>query len=217
MSNVTGPGVPGAQPTVSEIVARARATAPRLGATRLILVDGPAGSGKTTLAGRITVALGGEPSAGAGTYDPSRAPAPDAPAQLLHADDMYEGWDGLEQLDEVLVTQVLEPLAAGQEAGFAMWDWQRGERTDRIAVPVRPFLVIEGVGVARREARAFSVCTVWVEAPEEVRLARGIARDGEGMRAEWLRWQPREMTHFTLDGTREAADMIVDGTSPIRD
>ncbi len=165
----------------------------------------------------MVAALGGEPTGGAGAFDPYRPPAPGAPAQLLHADDMYEGWDGLETLDAVLVDQVIEPLAAGRGADFRMWDWHQSRRTHRIPVDPRAFLVVEGVGVGQRSARRCAALLLWVDAPEAERLARGVARDGEGMRAEWLRWQPREAAHFAREGTRAAADLVIDGTSPIPD
>lgn len=205
---------------LSAIAQAARASAPLLGGERpmrLVLVDGPAGSGKTTLANRIVASLGGDPSPGPGTFDHPRAHAREKPAQVLHADDMYEGWDGLETLDAVLVDQVLRPLSAGRDASFRMWDWEASARTHEIPVPVRPYLVIEGVGVGREAARRLAGLLVWVEAPADVRLRRGLERDGESMRDEWLRWQPREDAHFAADGTRAAADVVVDGAVPLPD
>jgi hypothetical protein len=74
-----------------------------------------------------------------------------------------------------------------------------------------------GVGVAARAARRFASLVVWVEAPWETRLARGIERDGEAMRAEWERWQDDEQPFLAGEGTREAADVVVDGTAPVPD
>jgi pantothenate kinase-related protein Tda10 len=107
----------------------------RLGRTRLVLVDGPAGSGKTTLAGRLAATLG---------------------CGVLHGDDMYEGWGGLPTLWETLGEQVLEPLARGEAGRFRRWDWARGERAEWIEVPAADALVVEGVGVAGRRARPYA-------------------------------------------------------------
>ena len=70
---------------------------------------------------------------------------------------------------------------------------------------------IEGCGSARREADPFVVLRVWVEAPPEVRLARGLARDGEGERPHWERWMRDEAAHFARERTAERADVRVDG------
>ena len=198
---------------VSVLARRVRASAPRLGATRLALVDGPAGSGKTTFANLLAVAAGGQPSRGPSTFDPT-APLPDdAPVQIVHGDDMYEGWGGLRTLDAVLVDQILEPLAAGEHGGFRMWDWHRDQRTHYVPVPTREVLVVEGVGVASPRARALSTLTVWIEAPPAERLRRGIERDGEGMRAEWETWQDTEAQVHRVHATRAAADVRLDGTA----
>ncbi|MDN4491816.1 hypothetical protein QQX13_13325 [Demequina sp. SYSU T00068] len=199
-----------ADTTADRAIAIARARGPRLGVTTLVLIDGPAGAGKTTLAGEIAVALGGRASAGAGTFDPSR-PVPDgAVVQTLHGDDMYEGWGGLSTLDDVLVDQVLAPLSAGRTGSFRMWDWTASSRSHEIAVPPRPYLVIEGVGVASHAARRHASCVVLVDAPRELRLERGIARDGEAMRGEWERWQEAEGAHLDASGVRDAADLVLD-------
>jgi hypothetical protein len=52
-----------------------------------------------------------------------------------------------------------------------------------------------------------------VEAPRTVRMARGIARDGEALRAQWLRWQQQEEAEFAGQDTRARADLLVDGTA----
>ncbi len=166
---------------------------PRLGPARLVVVDGPAGSGKTTFAGRLAAALDG--------------------VQVLHMDDLYEGWSGGLTPDvwERLHGQVLEPLSSGRDGRYQHYDWQVGEFAEWRPVPLRSVLVIEGVGSAARPVDAFASLRVWVEAPETVRMARGIERDGEGMRAEWVRWVAMEAAHFAADGTRARADLLVDG------
>ncbi|WP_228373766.1 uridine kinase family protein [Demequina maris] len=199
-------------PSVPALVAMLRSREPRLGPTRLVLIDGPAGAGKTTLANRVAIALGGIASAGAGTFDP-HAPLPDVP--ILHGDDMYEGWTGLATLDRVLVDQVLAPLARGEDGAFRMWDWHLSRRTHTVPVPARDFLVVEGVGVASRAARPYAALVLWCEAPWETRLERGVARDGEAMRSEWERWHPREDAYLEAEGVRAAADAVIDGTVPL--
>jgi cytidylate kinase len=170
---------------------RVRAAAPRLGGTRLACVDGPAGSGKTTLADALGVALD---------------------AQVVHLDDLYQGWGGLPGMLPRLRHWVLEPLAAGRAGRYRRWDWDAEAWAEWRDVPVADALVVEGVGAAQAGVREHAVLTAWVEAPWELRLRRGVGRDGEGMRPEWERWQAAEAAHFAADGTAAAADVVIDGT-----
>jgi hypothetical protein len=52
---------------------------------------------------------------------------------------------------------------------------------------------------------------VFVRADRELRIARGIARDGESMRAEWLRWAAAEDQHFARHDPVGRADLVIDG------
>ncbi|WP_430866934.1 uridine kinase [Demequina aurantiaca] len=183
-----------ANPSIADLAAEVRSRDPHLDETRLVLIDGPAGSGKTTLAGRLGSVLG---------------------AQVVHGDDIYEGWDGLDSMWPVLGTQILEPMARGEAASFAAWDWHASRRGDTIEVPGAPFLIIEGVGVAQRAARPFASLVIYVEAPWSERLSRGIERDGEGMRADWERWQVLELIHHDAQQTRVGAHLEIDGAAPI--
>ena len=122
---------------------------------------------------------------------------------------MYEGWLGLPRLADVLIDQVIAPLAAGRAGEFRRWDWLVDKRAERIVVPPQPVLIIEGVGVAMAAARAHASVVVWVEAPPELCLRRGLERDGEALRSEWEQWQVAERREFAREATRAAVDVIV--------
>lgn len=171
---------------------RVESAAPALGNTRLVLIDGPAGSGKTTFARHLSGVLSAH-----------------APIQTVHGDDLYEGWQGLPRLGDVLLDQVIAPLAVGRPGIFRKWDWHAGGRGEQVIVTPREVLIIEGVGVAMAAARVHASVVVWVEAPPDVRLQRGIDRDGEVMRDQWLRWQQAEQREFDREGTRAAANVVI--------
>jgi uridine kinase len=168
---------------------------PAATAVRIVLVDGPAGSGKSTLAARLAVALGHDDS-----------------AAVLHLDELLEGWSGLGGTFWARVAeQVLEPVARGVPARYQRYDWEAERLGDWVDVPPHDVLVVEGVGAAARAADQHASYRIWVEAPRDVRLARGIARDGDDFRDTWLGWMDREAAHFAADGTRERADVVLDG------
>ncbi|HEY0119806.1 MAG TPA: uridine kinase [Cellulomonas sp.] len=169
---------------------------PRLGPVGMVALDGPAGSGKTTLAAAVAGALAGRGVA----------------AAVLHLDDLYEGWTGLEgSLWPRLSAQVLEPLRRGRPGRYQRYDWGAGGFDGWVDLPVPRVLVLEGCGSARRAADPSVVLRVWVQAPPDVRLARGLARDGEAARPHWLRWMADEAAHFARERTAERADVRLDG------
>lgn len=178
------------------IVASVVGAAPRLGPVRLVAIDGPAGSGKTTLAEAVACAFVGR----------------GREAVVLHLDDLYEGWSGLEgSLWPRLAAQVLDPLRRGRPGRYQRYDWVAGAFDGWVDVPVPQVLVLEGCGSARREADGLVVLRVWVEAPPAVRLERGLARDGKAARGHWEQWMADEAVHFARERTAERADVRLDG------
>ena len=184
----------------ADLAARVLARQPRLGTVRVVAVDGPAGSGKSTFATRLDTALR---AAGASTA-------------VVHTDDLLEGWADIVSFWPRLERSVLDPLRRGEPARHQRYDWHAGRFADEtILVPVPEVLVIEGVTSARAAIRDELVLAVFVTAPESRRLSRGLERDGEGLRAHWLRWMRAETGHFAADQTADSAHVVVDGAPTI--
>ena len=172
---------------------------PRLGRARYVAVDGPAGAGKTTFAGRLAVALR----------------AAGASVEELHTDDLLDGWTDTVSFWPRL-DAVLTDLRAGRTGRYQRYDWSAGRFGDTWQpVPVPDVLLVEGVSSARAATLAYLGLSVFVVADPAVRLARGLARDGEALRGEWERWMVAEREHFTADGTADRADVLVDGAPTV--
>ena len=163
--------------------------APTLGRSRLLCIDGPAGSGKTTLAGRVVEAWPGT-------------------STLVHMDDLYEGWSGLEAAIP-RVARLLEPLRRGRPSAYRRYDWVAGAWAEEHPVEPADLVVVEGVGSGSRPLADAMTVLVWVEAGSGVRLDRGVARDGQAMRDHWIAWREAEEALFAREGTRERADVTV--------
>jgi RecA/RadA recombinase len=177
---------------------------PTLGAGRLICVDGPAGSGKTTLADVLVTASARRVTS----------------SGLLHMDDLYEGWSGLgPALSERVHEQILVPLAAGEPGRYRRWDWYADAWAEAHVVDPVALLVLEGVGSAATTYDELVTTRVWVDAPRDLRLDRGLARGDYGDPEHWLRWLDLEAEVLDHEDTRSRADVLVDGTGaapPVR-
>lgn len=160
-----------------------------LGSTRLVCVDGPAGSGKTTLAASLLGALPG--------------------AEVVHCDELLQGWRGLPGLADT-VERLLHPLAQDRPGSWRRWDWLADGWAETHEVAPGGVLVLEGVGSWSPRIAALVGRLVWVETDPAVRLERGLARDGEQMRPQWEQWRLDEDALFTRLGTRAHADVLVD-------
>ncbi len=177
-------------PAAALVVRVAAARPPTLGRGRLVCVDGPAGSGKTTLADAIAGLTG---------------------ATVVHMDDLYAGWHGLSDSPGQLET-ILRPLAAGRTGSYRRYDWHEERFAETVEVPPTPWLVVEGVGSGSPDHAALITALAWVTAPEDLRLRRGLERDGAAMEQHWRRWMRDEATLFAQRRTAEWADVLVDGT-----
>jgi uridine kinase len=166
---------------------------------RLVAVDGTAGSGKSTFAALLAPYL-------------SNAP-------IIPMDD-FIAWDDLTDYVPRFEEQVLAPLLEGRNLHYQKRDWiddmmGRGVSEFR-DVPFPEIVIFEGIGSAQRALAQHLGYTIWIATPEELRLTRGLERDGhiDGMRAVWESFMAREKGFFELERTAERADLVVDGTLP---
>jgi hypothetical protein len=161
--------------------------------TRIVGVDGPSASGKSSLTRRL--------------LDRTDATVVEIDDFVSWTD--FAGW--WPRFDD----QVLQPLLSGEDAHYQVRDWQNdphglslgGWKTARWS----PLVIFDGVTSTRQAVTDLLTYRIWVEAPADIRLARGIERDGESARHRWLAWMEEERAFFSRDGTRQRADLVVNG------
>jgi energy-coupling factor transporter ATP-binding protein EcfA2 len=166
------------------------AAPPRLGAVRLMAVDGPSGSGKSTLAAVLADASA---SAGASTA-------------LISTDD-FATWDDPFAWWPRLRAGVLAPLAGGRPGGYRRTEWTGGEPHPGswVTIATPEVLIVEGVSSGRRSLCHLLSALVWVELAADERLERAVARDGESSRLALATWQNIETGWYAVDRTAERA------------
>lgn len=183
------------------LVSNLRQFGPRDARAVLVGVDGCGGSGKSTLAQLLAAAL------------------PDA--CIVEMDDFYRpGRDRQNPQEEIgghfdwrrLECQVLAPLSEGRDGRFQRYDWGSDELIGWRDVPNRGIVLVEGVYSTRRELSGYYDFTIWIEASRETRLARGLARDGDGAHDRWVNdWMPCEDHYVATQVPARKADVVVIG------
>jgi hypothetical protein len=160
---------------------------------RILAVDGPSGSGKSTLAMRLAAWSG---------------------APLIQIDD-FVSWSDFAGWWPRLERQVLTPLLSGLHARYQVRDWANDEFGTSLngwkTTEWSPLVILEGVTCTRLAAADRLAYRIWVDAPDDLRLRRGMERDGESHRQLWLDWMTEERQFFADDGTSARADLRVTG------
>jgi para-aminobenzoate synthetase len=172
----------------AELIATIAALVPAFGDTVVVAIDGPSGSGKTQLAREL---------------------APPLRATILQLDDIYQGWHGLAAAPPVVAADVLDPISRGEDGRTPRWEWGADAPGADIIVPAGGVLILDGCGSGSRIIRPYLAHLLWLEAPEDVRRERALARDGELYREWWDTWAAQERQLFAAEQTRDAADIVL--------
>lgn len=183
-------------PILSAIAALAGAQRPVL-----VAVDGPCGSGKTSLGAAISQTF---------------------PCSLFHMDDFYlppaerpENWRELPGGNMDLsrfARQVLEPARAGAAVTYRAFDCKGGRLLPPVELSPRLLSVVEGSYCQHPalgdpyDLRIFLTCS------PQAQLRRLAAREGERLQTFQDLWIPLETRYFETFFLRDKAHIVLDTT-----
>lgn len=158
---------------------------------KIVAVDGHGGAGKSTLATKL---------------------ASELDAQILHTDD-FASWDNPLNWWPALIEKTLEPIKHGAKSlSYERSSWTPDHSPEPVKDQVvTPIMILEGVSSARREFRPYLAYSIWVDAPKDVCIARGVERDGEKMRQQWEKWWAEEEKYIAEHQPKNYVDAIVSG------
>jgi hypothetical protein len=187
-----------AHPEIDALLARvaeADAAASAAGRASVVLIDGPAGAGKSTLADLLV----------------DRWPGAGSPT-LVRMDDLYPGWGGLAEGSINLGVELLAPRRSGAIGRWQQYDWSL-QRLDTWTVVdgARP-LVVEGCGTLSRANAPLADLRIWLTADDGVRKDRALRRDRGGFDAHWDHWQAQFDDFLARETPAAHADVVLDVT-----
>lgn len=154
------------------------------GGRPVVVIDGGAGSGKTTLAQALAECWPGEA------------------VQVVGLDEVYPGWHGLAS-----ASAAVPGLIGG--TGFTTWDWARDRPGAWRPLDPAAALVVEGCGALTPASRQLAGLSIWLELDADTRKQRALDRDGEVFAAHWDDWAAQEAEHWRADHPRELADLVL--------
>ncbi|MDP5274228.1 uridine kinase family protein [Chengkuizengella axinellae] len=171
--------------------------------TILIGIDGCGGAGKSTLAQSFK------------KVNPEKV-------TVIHMDDFYKTSLQRESVKESDIggnwditrvkKQVLIPLSQNQNTEYQRYDWNEDNLAEWNKVPCGELVVIEGCYSLIKELETYYDFKIWIETPKDLRLSRGIERDGEEKRHLWEDlWMPAEELYIKSQNPTDKADLVIDG------
>ncbi|WP_083563690.1 hypothetical protein [Boudabousia liubingyangii] len=168
-----------------------------------MLLDGPAGTGKTTMGRWLVQELSARAASGKHPeYEPW------ANVQLLSMDSFYPGWDGLAAAQTILEQQIL----ASVKPQYPTWDWELNVPGPAVKIDPTVPLIIEGCGAITPRSYLSAHFTIWVEILDtQRRKDRALGRDGEIFAPHWERWADQEAAHWDASHPRDLADLALFG------
>ena len=168
----------------------------RCGECTVITIDGPAGSGKTTLAKELSLVLDS--------------------CYTIHMDDLYEGWDSTLNLKlTAKLKTILSNVKNVNRISFRPFDWVESKFASQVDVAAPKYLVIEGVGSGQSSVREFVSLSLWIEVSPDLGLERVIKRDGPLVAEFMPAFIVAQNAHFEKEATKKSADYRLSGQSTV--
>jgi adenylate kinase family enzyme len=160
--------------------------------TPIVLIDGRAGSGKSTFAESLQQQL---------FRDGESAP------RVIHMDNIFEGWEGLSLGSDYLVRFILNPLSRRETASWQDWSWVKNERSSWREFSGGTPLIVEGCGSLTERSKEHADISIWLEASEETRRDRWLNRERHLDKFDF--WAAQELDFYAREKSQSLADLVV--------
>jgi uridine kinase len=182
---------------ISELVELIQSSSIKCGETKVVCIDGPAGSGKTTLANSLSKYLDNCP--------------------IVHMDEIYEGWEEAlsQKTTNDLYQWIIEPLLKKQLIEFFKFDWTISKRNKKVVIRSHSYLIIEGVGSSVKKVSEHASLKIWIVVNQSLGIERVLKRDGQQIKDQMKNWQIQELIYFNENKTKENSNIWIDGSPEV--
>lgn len=183
---------------LSDLVQNVNSSSKKCGQTKIVVIDGPAGSGKTTLAKSLSGLLENCP--------------------IIHMDEIYEGWENAlsPKTSQDLVEWIINPLLEDKSIEYLKYDWHLEQRIEKVVINNSKVMIIEGVGASVSEISKHACLKLWIEVNEETGINRVLTRDGLQIQEQMKKWQSQESKFFIENNSKENSDIWIDGDPVVK-
>ena len=183
---------------LSDLVQNVNSSSKKCGQTKIVVIDGPAGSGKTTLAKSLSGLLENCP--------------------IIHMDEIYEGWENAlsPKTSQDLVEWIINPLLEDKSIEYIKYDWNLEQRIEKVVINNPQVMIIEGVGASVSEISKHACLKLWIEVNEETGINRVLTRDGLQIQEQMKKWQTQESKFFIENNSKENSDIWIDGDPVVK-
>ena len=183
---------------LSELVDKVNDSGKKCGQTKIVVIDGPAGSGKTTLAKSLSRLF-------------EKCP-------IIHMDEIYEGWENalLQKTSNDLTDWIINPLLESKTIEFIKYDWNLEKRIEKVVINLTNVLIIEGVGSSSFDISKHACLKLWIEVDKDTGINRVLTRDGQQIQEQMKKWQSQESKFFIENNSKENSDIWIDGDPVVK-
>ena len=159
----------------------------------IILIDGRAGAGKSEFAKALQNEL---------------FRALEQAPRVISMEELYSGWDGLNDGALRLIREILIPLQKSNETFWYPYDWEQQAVSENISsFKKQTPLIIEGCGALSLASSELADFRIWIDAHEDIRKQRFSERDRGLFDKYFDSWAAQEDAFYSTHRSAELADL----------
>jgi uridine kinase len=106
------------------------------------------------------------------------------------------------------------PFNENRVIKYQRYDWPSDILKDWVIIPESSNIIVEGVFSGRKELTPYYNLKIWIDCPDDIRLKRGVERDGLQIKEYWQNvWMKQEKEYYDKHKPFLSADFRISSNS----